>query len=441
MHQFLLLLGDLLLIIGCLAFVFLLEDSKIYIASWSLSKVLLVCISIPLITIMIFYILGLYELSLPKRSEVILLYICLGFSVIAVLYSALAYFVIALRPGKINLLIIILMTGALTFLWHLCFQKVREPNPQRLLFVGGEAIFDEMSDFIDKNFPKFYQVVGQLHGAKNPGGQAFSDFLKKNRVDQIVYSTHSELVREIADDLLTINFHNGNVIDAHNFYQQLTGKCPLYFIDNFWLLVNANKRLFTPVVTDKIKRGMDILVALVLLSLAWPILIIIAIAVRLNSKGPVLFVQERLGQYETPFRVIKFRTMIDNAEKATGPRWSTEDDPRITRVGKILRKLRLDELPQFFNVLKGEMSLVGPRPIRRHFANILAKDIPFYRLRFLAKPGLTGWAQVNHNYAGSNEGQAEKQQFDLFYLIHQSLWLDLLILFKTVKIAIWAKGM
>ena len=174
--------------------------------------------------------------------------------------------------------------------------------------------------------------------------------------------------------------------------------------------------------------------------LALPFLLISALAIKLDSAGPVFFIQERLGQNEVPFRLYKLRTMIHNAEQFTGPQWSTEDDPRITRVGRVLRKLRLDELPQLFNVLKGEMSVMGPRPIRKHFADVLAQEVPYYRLRFLAKPGLTGWAQVNYDYAGSKEGQSEKLQYDLFYLVHQSIWLDLYILFKTIKVMVWGKG-
>jgi lipopolysaccharide/colanic/teichoic acid biosynthesis glycosyltransferase len=132
--------------------------------------------------------------------------------------------------------------------------------------------------------------------------------------------------------------------------------------------------------------------------------------------------------------------MIHHAEALTGPVWSDAKDPRITRVGRVLRKLRLDELPQLFNVLKGDISVVGPRPIRKFFADKLAQEVPYYRLRFLAKPGLTGWAQVNHDYAGSTAGQAEKLQYDLYYLVHQSFWLDLFILFKTIKVMVWGKG-
>jgi lipopolysaccharide/colanic/teichoic acid biosynthesis glycosyltransferase len=143
---------------------------------------------------------------------------------------------------------------------------------------------------------------------------------------------------------------------------------------------------------------------------------------------------------ERPFILIKFRSMVENAEKETGPKWAGENDLRITPVGKILRKTRLDELPQLFNVLRGEMSVVGPRPIRKHFADILAQDIPYYHLRFAVKPGITGWAQVCGDYAGSYEGQREKFKYDLYYIQNQSILFDLLILLKTVKTVLLRKG-
>jgi lipopolysaccharide/colanic/teichoic acid biosynthesis glycosyltransferase len=192
--------------------------------------------------------------------------------------------------------------------------------------------------------------------------------------------------------------------------------------------------------TSLSRRAFDIAFVIVLLPLSLPAFLVIALAVKLDEGGPVFFVQERLGLDEVPFCLVKFRTMAVKAEEATGPRWAQADDPRITRVGRVLRKLRLDELPQLFNILKGDMSLIGPRPIRKYFADQLAQEIPGYRCRFLVKPGLTGWAQVNHDYAGSKEGQREKFRYEMFYLLHKSFRMDLLILLLTVKVMIKAKG-
>ncbi|MGH6897902.1 MAG: sugar transferase [Geminicoccaceae bacterium] len=190
----------------------------------------------------------------------------------------------------------------------------------------------------------------------------------------------------------------------------------------------------------RIKRGLDVLVASVALVWLAPLLCLIGLAIRLDSPGPVLFRQERLGQWRRPFSCLKFRTMGEDAERHTGPVWAAADDPRITPVGRFLRKSRMDELPQLFNVLRGEMSLVGTRPIRRYFADQLTDLIPFYDLRFLEKPGVTGWAQVKYRYSSSYTEQIEKFHFDYYYIRHRSLALDLYIMFLTVSVVLRMKG-
>ncbi|MBM4145950.1 MAG: exopolysaccharide biosynthesis polyprenyl glycosylphosphotransferase [Nitrospira sp.] len=196
----------------------------------------------------------------------------------------------------------------------------------------------------------------------------------------------------------------------------------------------------TPFDYKKLKYFSDKLLAFFGIFLSAPIMMLCALAIRLSSRGPVFFRQERLGKDEKPFVLFKFRSMIDNAERETGPKWAAENDPRITVIGKFLRKTRLDELPQLFNVLKGDMSFVGPRPIRKYFADILAQDIPHYSLRFTVNPGITGWAQVCGDYAGSMEGQREKFEFDLYYIEHQSIQLDFLIIIKTIKTVLSQRG-
>ncbi|MEM4260738.1 MAG: exopolysaccharide biosynthesis polyprenyl glycosylphosphotransferase [Candidatus Woesearchaeota archaeon] len=198
--------------------------------------------------------------------------------------------------------------------------------------------------------------------------------------------------------------------------------------------------LLSPSIYSKLKFVLDIFIALLGLILSLPLMLFSAFAIKISSKGPVFFKQERLGLNKVPFTLIKFRTMIDNAEKDTGPKWASKNDPRITKVGKFLRKTRLDELPQLFNVLKGDMSFVGPRPIRQHFADLLSKEIPNYNLRFSVKPGITGWAQVMGDYAGSVEKQKDKFEYDLYYILNKSIWLDLFIIFKTIRTVLLFKG-
>jgi lipopolysaccharide/colanic/teichoic acid biosynthesis glycosyltransferase len=209
--------------------------------------------------------------------------------------------------------------------------------------------------------------------------------------------------------------------------------------DKQLLLLPGKKDLSPPRERQILKRAGDILITLLLLPLAVPLILICALAIKLDSTGPVFFIQERLGLGGAPFKMIKLRTMIENAENS-GPQWCKDNDPRITRVGKILRKLRLDELPQLWNVLKNEMSLIGPRPIRRHFTDLMAQELPLYRVRLMVKPGLTGWAQVHIGHANTKEDHARMLHYDLFYLSNQSLWLDFLILLKTVPTILQGKG-
>ena len=190
----------------------------------------------------------------------------------------------------------------------------------------------------------------------------------------------------------------------------------------------------------KLKRLMDIFISLLLLVISSPILIITAVAIKIDSDGPVLFKQERIGQSSKPFNVLKFRSMIKDAEKYTGPVWSQKDDPRVTRMGKFVRRARIDEIPQMINVLKGEMSLVGPRPERAFFVEKLSMEIPYYKRRLKVRPGVTGWAQIKHKYDETIEDVKIKLRYDLFYIENMSIRMDLKILLRTVYVVLFGKG-
>jgi lipopolysaccharide/colanic/teichoic acid biosynthesis glycosyltransferase len=190
----------------------------------------------------------------------------------------------------------------------------------------------------------------------------------------------------------------------------------------------------------RLKRLLDLMLASAGLVLLAPLFCLIALAIKVDSPGRVFFVQDRLGRWRKPFRCFKFRTMCEDAERDTGPVWASADDPRITRVGRFLRKSRMDELPQLINVLRGEMSIVGTRPIRHYFAEQLAALIPFYDVRFLEKPGLTGWAQVKYQYSSSFTEQIEKFYYDYYYIRNRSISLDLYIMLLTVAVIVRMKG-
>ena len=189
-----------------------------------------------------------------------------------------------------------------------------------------------------------------------------------------------------------------------------------------------------------VKRMIDIIAGLAVLVLTMPLMVLIAVAVKLDSKGTVFYIQERVGFKGRNFKLAKFRSMIADAEKECGPVWATIDDCRITRVGQVIRKLRLDELPQVYNIIKGDMSLVGPRPEREHFVEQLKKKIPYYPLRLKVKPGLTGWAQTKHNYDRSLDDVREKLKYDLYYIENMSLSMDFKILLNTIFVVLGRKG-
>lgn len=221
-------------------------------------------------------------------------------------------------------------------------------------------------------------------------------------------------------------------------YDIISGQAKITQLYSF-PLINVMPELM-PEWEKKLKRVMDIVLSLVLLVLALPVLVITSVLIKLNSKGPVFYRQERSGLNGKVFRILKFRTMYIDAEKHTGPIWSTKDDPRITSVGKYIRKFRLDEIPQAYNVLKGDMSFVGPRPERPFFVEKLSHDIPLYKRRLKVRPGITGWAQVKHKYDETIEDVKVKLRYDLFYIENMSLRLDFKIIFKTVFVVFFGKG-
>ncbi len=228
------------------------------------------------------------------------------------------------------------------------------------------------------------------------------------------------------------------VIDGCSFYEHLAGKVLADKINPSWLVFSDGFKKSG--IRNFLKRVEDIIGSLIALILLSPILAVTAISVKISSKGPVLFSQDRMGRYKREFMMHKFRSMVNDAEKLTGPVWAGEDDSRITRVGKIIRKYRIDELPQFWDVLMGRMSLVGPRPERKHFTDQLEQQIPFYSQRFIAKPGITGWAQISYDYGATVEDAIEKLNYELFYIKNMSLVFDFIIILRTIKIVLFGKG-
>jgi exopolysaccharide biosynthesis polyprenyl glycosylphosphotransferase len=214
---------------------------------------------------------------------------------------------------------------------------------------------------------------------------------------------------------------------------------PIKLLEDEWFLICPGFEKVGDGFYSKVKRIVDVAISTILLIITSPLFLIIPIIIKISSRGPIFYVQERSGLDEKRFKLIKFRTMVNNAEE-NGPQWASENDPRVTRVGKILRKLRLDELPQLINVLKGDMSLIGPRPERDNFIRELKTKIRYYSLRFYVKPGITGWAQINYRYGASLEDAIEKLAYDLYYIKNMSLLLDISIILKTIRVVLLGHG-
>ena len=239
-------------------------------------------------------------------------------------------------------------------------------------------------------------------------------------------------------ELLECRISGMDVIEGDSFYEMLTGKLSVEHINPEWLIFSKGFR--KSFLTRFLKRTLDIVLSLVMLVTFFPVIAITAILIKMDSKGSVLFSQERVGEKRRIYQIHKFRSMITDAEKETGPKWAGENDPRVTRMGRLIRQWRVDEIPQLWNVLKGEMSFVGPRPEREFFVKGLEYIIPYYGARFTAKPGITGWAQVCYGYGASVKDAIEKLNYDLFYMKNMSIGMDIIIVLRTVKTVISGIG-
>jgi sugar transferase (PEP-CTERM system associated) len=240
------------------------------------------------------------------------------------------------------------------------------------------------------------------------------------------------------EELLQCKLSGVRVTELSTFFERERGQVRLDSVNASWLILGDGFRNNT--LRDTTKRAFDLSVSLCLLLLSLPVLLLAALAIKLESPGPVFYRQERVGLSGTPFTIFKLRSMRADAEFDGEPRWAKSDDVRTTRVGRVLRKLRIDELPQILNVVKGEMSFVGPRPERPHFVDQLSVQIPYYATRHSVKPGITGWAQVRYPYGASVEDAVEKLQYDLYYVKNHGLFLDIMILLDTVQVVLWARG-
>jgi sugar transferase (PEP-CTERM system associated) len=270
-------------------------------------------------------------------------------------------------------------------------------------------------------------------------GQSLNQTAQRLGVDEIIVALTERRAGSMPlRELLDCKLAGVRVFDTTTYFERMLGQIRVDFVNAGWLIFGDgfNQGFYRTAV----KRVFDILCSLILIVLAAPVMLLTALAIKLESRGPVFYRQERVGYNSRVFKVTKFRSMRTDAEQDGTPRWATANDSRVTRVGGIIRLLRIDELPQLFNVLGGDMSLVGPRPERPYFVEQLTQEIPYYAVRHSIKPGVTGWAQVRYAYGATVEDSQEKLQYDLYYVKNHSLFLDFVILFETVGVVLTGKG-
>ena len=313
------------------------------------------------------------------------------------------------------------------FFYKFC---VKDKN---ILIIGKNEFNDQLKEILESK--TYLKIANQIEISK-------IDYLEKiiinYKINKIVVT--EDIKNEgIALKLLNQKLNGIEVYDYFTFYEDIEEKVPVKSIDEKWLLFGKGYQILYRDFNVKVKQIMDLFLAFVVLIVTFPIMLISAICIKLESKGAVIYKQDRVGLGNKEFEIYKFRSMVADAEK-NGAQWAIQNDSRITKFGSFMRKTRIDELPQLWNVIKGDMSFVGPRPERMVFIKELEQEIPFYNVRHSVKPGLTGWAQVKYPYGASVEDAHQKLQYDLYYIKNQTIMFDIIILFKTLKVVLSRAG-
>lgn len=386
----------------------------------------------------IFYAAGLYDLHRLRnnldffKNLGLTLFIS---SIIAVFFFYLIP-VFGITP-KTNLLIFVVVFAVIELSWRRYFNNVASSGEaaNKILLVNSNETAKAVDNFASQNPQLGYEIkirLGEKEIYSNP--QVIQKIALDNKINLVVIPRHLKNNPDLANALYGLLNRGIEVRDLTNFYELVERKVPLADLEEAWFLENfINQQKFY----DKLKMAAEFLAALIIGIFLLPLLLIITALIKLTSKGPVLIRQQRIGETGGVFILLKFRTMValapDGQAETSGAKWSKPGDERVTTFGRFLRYTHLDELPQLINIIKGELSFVGPRPERPEFVKILREKITYYEIRHLVKPGVTGWAQINYRYGASVEDAYEKLQYDIYYIKNRSIVLDLAIILKTIK--------
>ncbi|MCK4951422.1 MAG: TIGR03013 family PEP-CTERM/XrtA system glycosyltransferase [Gammaproteobacteria bacterium] len=397
--------------------------------------------------------MGLYWRNLREGMDWrFLLRLTTGFLIGYVLLSIAFYTFPDLMIGRGVLGIALLVSYAGILFARYIYNIISDPEvmKRRVLILGAGKKAHQLDSLRRKSDWHGFHLIGYIH---IPGehdlvdkskilstSQSLMGIVEEYEVDEIIVAIDDRRKRFPVDEILECKMSGVNILDVTTFFERQTGKIRLETLHPSEMIFSDGFK--HPVLSSYSKRAFDILVSLFLLSLAWPIMILTALSILIESrgKGSVLYRQERVGKGGVTFDVLKFRSMKIDAEKDGKPQWAKKNDSRVTKNGRVIRLLRIDELPQLFNVLKGEMSFVGPRPERPQFVEQLSRVIPYYNLRHRVNPGITGWAQISYSYGSTDKDAIEKLQYDLYYIKNYSLLFDFVIIFQTAHTVLWGSG-
>ncbi len=396
--------------------------------------------------------MGLYNKRLRERLEGIIIRLVLAFLVGTVLLTGLFYLFVDMFLGRGVLALSLLAAFAMvvilrTFLGRL----LDEPQNRRRIVVLGAGKnaasitrLRRRTDLIGLTLVGFIPVNGEERQVPEErilaSDERFSDWVQAHAIDEVVVAPDERRRNLDMSELMSCRAGGVAVVDLNTFIERETGSLLLDAMTPGWFAFSNG--LHSPLVNDRVKRLFDIAISLAVLTVTLPLIAGAALAIWLESgrRGPILYRQSRVGRNGETFEVFKFRSMRNDAEQPGEAQWAQRDDPRVTRVGAVLRRFRIDELPQLFNILRGDMSFVGPRPERPEFVESLKQSCPHYGDRHRVKPGLTGWAQIRYPYGASEEDAFRKLQYDLYYVKNRTVYLDLVILLQTAEVVIWGHG-
>ena len=386
----------------------------------------------------IFYILELYSLIFYESGIKIIQRILTGVFTAGILVAVFTYVFLHIFIGRSLFALHILFIVTFTALWRIIFRIIQGQidRSRNIIVVGPKGITSSIADELMET--KRFSVKKYQYGEALKNRSLLQEVSETKNLD-VIFLDDPKMPDDVMQDLMQCRVKGIPVREVVDFYEDEWEKIPVYHLRDRWFVYSHGFTVIHHIFYQRVKRIIDIGLSILTMVLAGPLMFLTAVLIKIESKGPILYKQQRVGLNEKTYNLMKFRSMVRDAEKS-GAVWAKKKDSRLTKIGRIIRPFRIDELPQLINILKGNMSFIGPRPERPVFIEELKKEIPYYSYRHLVKPGLTGWAQVNYPYGASVEDAVRKLGYDLYYIKNSNFLLDLQIFLRTLRVILLRKG-